>query len=171
MYTHLHVSTTDADKLFTAFARKPLGPGEFGAVTEATLALHFAQYSQTYLDKLGATLEEDRSTGLFVLKFREYLAHLPQELFDMKIEVVKAEIVRFNSAPTRARAGYYENKKVGFTAVVERVFPTKHDQYKKPIQLYVQNITVSGPSLSAVQDFNTKVSTGSYNRFLVNAFE
>lgn len=171
MYTHLYVSHEDADRLFIAFAPKPLGPGECGAVTEATLDEHFSKYGQTYLAKFDATLEQDRVNARYVLKFRQYLAHPPRELVDIQITVIQAEIVRFNSAPTKAKAGYYENPANGFSATVERVFPTQHDQYKKPIPLYAQNITVCGPTLEAVQDFNTRLSAGWWKRFLVNAFE
>ncbi len=171
MYTHLYVSKLGAEELFKAFARKPLKTGEAGPVTGATFQAHFSQYGATYLAKLPAGLEPVYSEDLFVLKFREYLAHMPLELVDMSIEVLKAEIVRFNSAPTKARAGYYENPKIGFRATVERVFPKQRDKYKKPAPLYAQNITVSGPSLAVVQEFNSKLSMGAWNRFLVNAFE
>ncbi len=170
MYTHIYTVRADAEKLFRELARKPLGPGETGLVTHATFNEHFTAFAVTYLDKLGAQLEINRD-GLFTLKFRRYLAHLPREFYDLEIQVTRAEIVRFNSAPTRARAGYYENPKTGFTATVERVFPTQDARYKNPAPVYVQNITVSGPSLGKVQEFNTKLSEGSYGRFLVNAFE
>ena len=171
MYTHIYVGKADAERLFKEFARKSLKPGETGTVTRATLDAHFAEFGMTYLPRLAAELEVERSKELYVLKFRKYLAHLPQEFAGMEIEVVKAEIVRFNSAPTGARSGYYENPKSGFIATVERVFPTQNDQYMKPAPLYAQNITVSGPSLAAVQEFNSKLSMGAYSRFLVNAFE
>ena len=166
MFVHLYVGAADAQKLFEENGKDPSH-----ALRGDSFLEHFNVYVECNLRRFGAILHIDRPSGLFVLKFRDYLAHLPQDFIDMEITIVKVEIVRFNSAPTSARAGYYENPKSGFTALIERVFPTQHDQYKKPVPLYAQNITVSGPSLDAAQEFNTKVSTGSYNRFLVNAFE
>lgn len=173
MYTHVYVSHKDAERLFATFAPKPPGPGEWGVVTEPTLEKHFARFSQTYLDKLAALLEDVRSKDLFVLKFNDYLPYLPTELVDMEIEPVKVEIVRMNSAPTKARAGYYEVPSKGLTASVERVFPTQYTNNgpRKMAPLYVQNIRVSGPSLKAAQEFNSKLSMGFYARSLVNAFE
>lgn len=173
MYTHVYVSRKDAKRLFATFARKPLGPGECGVVTEPTLEKHFAQYSQTYLDKLAAQLEDVRSEDLFVLKFDHYLPHLPTKLVDMEIEPLKVEIVRMNSAPTKARAGYYEVPSKGLVASVERVFPTQYTNSgsNKMAPLYAQNIRVSGPSLKAAQEFHSKISMGFYSRSLVNAFE
>ena len=175
MYTHLHVTRNDARRLFAEFASKP---GGNGWVTRGTLDAHFAEFGQTYLGKLGAQLEEDRRTGNFVLKFDRYLGHLPQEITDMGIVLVRAEIVRMKSAPIQARAGFYEAPNLGFTATVERVFPAECAHYAGGTirrggraMLYAQNIWVSGPSLEAAQEFNTKLSTGSCNRFLVNAFE
>src|SRR3954469_18337454 len=77
VFTHLHFDHDDADMLFRAFAPKPLKEGEAGLVTRATLDEHFAEFGQTSLPRLGATMEPDRPSGLFVVKFREYLAHLP----------------------------------------------------------------------------------------------
>lgn len=178
MYTHLHVTRDDARRLFAEFARKPLRPGESGTVMHSTFEAHFNDFGLTYLDKLGAHLAEDRRTGNFVLNFDRYLARLPQEIVDMGILVVRAEIVRMKSAPIRARAGFYEAVGLGFAATVERVFPAECAHYAGGVirrggqaMLYAQNIRVSGPSLEAVQEFNTKLSTGSYSRFLVNAFE
>lgn len=173
MYTHVYVSRKDAEQLFAAFARKPLGPGECGVETEATLEKHFAQYSQTYFDKLAAQFEDVRSEDLFMLKFNHYLPHLPTELVGMEIQPVKVEIVRMNSAPTKARAGYYEVPSKGLAATVERVFPAQYTNggREKIPPLYTQNIRVSGPSLKAAQDFNSKLSMGFYARSLVNAFE
>lgn len=170
MYTHVFVSPEDAKLLFIAFARRPLRPGEVGVVTGATLEEHFAECSQTYLAKLAAMLEQVRSEDLFVLKFDRYLPHLPVELLDMGIVPAKVEIVRFNSAPTSARAGYYEVSSEGLTATVERIVPTQHDR-SKPAGVYAQNIRVSGPSLEAVQEFHSKLCEGLHARALVNAFE
>lgn len=170
MFTHLYVSEADAKRLFEAFAPKPLAPGQFGAMTEATFERHFELYSSTHLGKLGASLDSEEPEGCYALKFREYVAHMPRELVDMGIELLRAEILRYHSAPTKARAGYYEDPASGFTATVERFFPTQAVS-NNPVPLYAQNIRVSGPSLKAAQEFNSKLSSGSFNRFLVNAFE
>ena len=173
MYTHLHITDDDARTLFTEYARRAWDTRP-GAVTHATLEEHFDEFSMTHLRKLGANLEQDYQSGTFVLKYNHYVPHLPQELAQHGIVPVSAEIVRFWNAPTKARAGYYEDAKLGFTAIVERVFPEQRTGYnnRTPIEpLYAQNIRVSGPSLAAVQEYNTKLCTGAYNRFLVNAFE
>ena len=171
MFTHLFTPNEDAALIFDILGRKPLRPGQAGAVTEATFGRHFDLYSQTYIDSIDAILEVDNAGNRFALKFRRYLAHVPQPLIDLRVRIIGAEIVRFNSAPTKARAGYYENEKDGFTATVERSYPAPHDLPKVPVLSYVQNITVGGPNLAAVREFNTKLSTGAYNRFLVDAFE
>lgn len=171
MYTRLFVTHDDAEKLFINFGRKPLEDGESGVETLATLDEHFNVYLQSYLDTLGATLEIDRREGLFVLNFDRYLAHVPPEIKVSGVSVVRAEIKRFNSAPTKARAGYYEDSTTGFSATVERTFPAQHDHYRKSVPLYAQNIVVAGPSLTDAQEFNSKLSCGFFNRFLVNAFE
>ena len=171
MYTHLYFTPEDAKRLFEAYARKPLRPGESGAVTEATFEGHFRQYLQTYLDPIGAVLKIVRHEELFVLKFNDYLSRMPKLIANMGISPVRAEIVRFNSAPTRARAGFYEDSKSGFSARVERVFPEQNTHYRKSAPMYAQNIRVSGPSLEAVQRFNTRLCSGDYGRFLVDAFE
>lgn len=171
MFTHLFITHDDAETLFIAYGRRPLKEGESGAVTLDTLDEHFAQFSQTYIDRLGAQLELDHTSGHFILKFREYLADLPIELYGLDIDPVRAEIRRLNNAPVKAKAGYYEDEKSGFSATIERVFPQGHGHFPNMSPAYVQNITVSGPTLRLVQEFNTKLSIGSYNRFLVNAFE
>ena len=171
MFTHLYVTRDDAGNLFKEFASKPLSEGQSGVVTRATLDAHFAEFGETYLRELGAALAAVPSEGLFVLKFGKYLAHLPQEFARLEVLVVRAEILRMNSALTQARAGYYEDTESGLIATVERVFPTTQRQDKGLTPLYVQNIMVSGPSLSRVQDFNTGLSCGHYEHFLVNAFE
>lgn len=171
VYTHLYINRNDARKLFDAFAPKPLKDGQFGAVTLPSFDAHFSEFRGTYLSKLGAMLEHERAEEMFVLKFDHYLARVPAELDKLEVIVVKAEIRRYNSAPTKARAGYYEDRQTGFYATVERVFPTQRDQHTKPAPLYAQNIIVSGHSLADVQKFNTNLSCGFYARFLVNAFE
>lgn len=171
MYTHLYVTPENAEKLFDAFARKSLGLGESGAVTHASFEKHFNDFPVTYLADLGASLERSRPNKLFFLQFSDYLAHTPQALLDLEIEPVKVTIRRFNSAPTKARAGYYEDVARGFSATVERIFPIQQDQSRRPVPLYAQNIVVSAPTLKAVQEANTKLSLGQWNRFLVNAFE
>lgn len=171
MYTHLYVTPENAERLFDAFARKPLGLGESGALTLPSFAEHFSKLPITYLADLGASLERSRPNKLFFLQFNDYLAHMPQALIDLEIEPVKVEIRRFNSAPTKARAGYYEDTARGFSATVERIFPIQQDQSGRPVPLYAQNIVVSAPTLKAVQEANSKLSMGHWNRFLVNAFE
>ena len=160
MYTHLYVSKADAEKLFAKLERKPLG---FDA--------HFRLTTSTYLVMLGATLEIAPPKGLFVLKFGGYLAHLPQALVDMKIEIIEAEIVRINSEPTRARPGYYESPEDGITATVERVITTTLYGNTLFAPSCADNMTVCGPSLSSVQTFNSELSTGDCDRFLVHGFE
>jgi hypothetical protein len=177
VFTHLHFDHDDADMLFRAFAPKSLKEGEAGLVTRGTLDEHFAEFGQASLPKLVATMEQDRANGLFVVKFREYLAHMPEPIVQLGVEVVRAEIVRFHSAPTNARAGYYENPDASFSATVERIFPEQYDssgncyQQRKVVPLYAQNIRVVGPTLAKVQELNTKLSAGHLNRFLINAFE
>lgn len=171
MDTNLFISRDDAEKLFTSFARKPLKDGECGFVTLATLDEHFSEYSQTYLDAIGAQLEIVYQKGLFVLRFDDYLAHIPRKLNEIDVSIAQAEIKRLNSAPTKARAGYYEDTVTGFAATVERTFPIQHIYYRKQAPLYAQNITVVGPSLAKAQEFNSKLSCGFFNRFLVDAFE
>lgn len=174
MFFHIYVTNDDAKRLFVAFARKPLKPGECGPMTQPTFELEFAQCLQTHLDKLGAQLEIVRSADMFVLKFNRYLPRLPVELIDMEIVPVKVEIVRFNSAPTKARAGYYEFERTGLTAVVERIYPVQREmdgRAKKGVPLYAQNIWVTGPTLAAALEHHSKLSMGSYARHMVNAFE
>ncbi len=167
MYTHLYVSYTDAERLFKKFGRKPLGPGESGCVTRSTLDEHFSEFGMTYIDRLDASLEPDRTDDTFVLKFSKYLPHVPRELVEMGIKVLRVEMVRYNSAPTSARAGYYESL-TGFTATVENVVSTQNG---KRVGAYAQNITLTGPSLMAAQQFNSQLSEGGSNHLLVNAFE
>lgn len=167
MFTNVFVTPEDAETLFEAFKRKE---GD-GATVLETFERHFAIYASTHLRDLEAILEIKRGEGYF-LNFKTYLPRLPQLLTEMGINPVKVQIVRFNHAPTKARAGWYENPAKGMEALVERVAPAQHTNYRKPIApLYAQNITVSGPSLKAAQEFNTRLSCGDYHRFLVNAFE
>lgn len=164
MYTHVYVSSDDAERLFAAFKGKDK-PESFENYIDS--------YNMCFLPKLGAQLEIVRSSGLFVLKFDHYLPHLPADLINMEIVPVKVEIIRMNSAPTKARAGYYAVPSKGLEATVERIFPTQSsDKRRKPVApLYAQNIRVTGPSLAKVQEFNSKLSMGFYTRALVNAFE
>jgi hypothetical protein len=171
MYTHLYINHENAEKLFKKFAPKPLKSGQSGLVTMATFGEHFAKYSQTPLVKLGTALESEPSRGRFVLKFDRYLPSMPQELVELGVEFIEVSIVRFNSAPIKARAGYYADPKSGFTATVDRICPRQILNGSCTTPLYAMNIFVSGPTLEAAQEFNTKLSGGSYNRFLVNAFE
>lgn len=171
MYTHLYINRENAEKLFKEFARKPLGPGENGLVTRATLGEHFTEFTQTPLAKLGTALESEPSRGRFVLKFDRYLPSMPRELVELGVEPVEVSIVRFNSAPIKARAGYYADPKSGFTATVDRICPRQILNGSCTTPLYAMNIFVSGPTLEAAQEFNSQLSGGSYNRFLVNAFE
>jgi hypothetical protein len=181
VYTHLYVAPADAKKLFLAFARKPLQPGQSGVVTRESFEEHFDEFSMTYLPKLEAALHEDSATDGFVLKFGRYLAELPSELVDLEVVPTMAEIVRMNSAPTRARAGYYKAPRLGCSATVERIRATKPVTPSRENRLVLevlvdtllnaQNIWVYGPTLEAAQKFNSKLSTGSTRRFLVNAFE
>ena len=83
----------------------------------------------------------------------------------MGIVVVRAEIVRHNSAPTRACGGYYEEELRGLSATVEPICASGADG--KPIAVHGQNITVAGPSLRAVQEFHSKLSRGRCGRLLV----
>ena len=177
MFTHLHISHAEARRLFECFAWKP---NPRGTVMRETLDQHFAEFSQAGLSRLGyaTNLERDNGPdGLFVIKFRDYLPHMPQEIVDMKLKVLKAEIVRPRSAPTQARAGYYEHKPIKFSAVVERIIPEQWKQLGSSVStvpvvpLYAQNIRVIGPSLAKVQEFNSKLSYGEFAHYLMNAFE
>ncbi|HMI09970.1 MAG TPA: hypothetical protein VK497_06250 [Candidatus Saccharimonadales bacterium] len=168
VYTHLSIDKDDAATLFDALASKP---GEFGAVTRATLDLHFADFCEVYFGALDASMWVERVGGRFSLRFNRYLPHMPELLLEREVKIVQAEIRRINSAPTKARAGYYEDRSMGFFAFVERVCPNLQNSYKTSVPLYAQNITVGGPSLAKAQMFNSKLSCGHYGRFLVNAFE
>lgn len=171
MYTHLLISKSDSEIVFLAMAKKPLKPGECGAVTEATLEEHFAKFSQTYMEQIDAILEKLTHRDCFVLKFRRYLTEVPTKLIDLKVEVLAAEIVRYGSAPTRAIAGYYSDPKAGMTAIVERVFPDQRVNSRIPEPLYAQHITVTGRSLADVRKFNAALSQGHCNRHLVDRME
>ncbi|MBH2007414.1 hypothetical protein I8H83_02330 [Candidatus Saccharibacteria bacterium] len=171
MFTHLFVTHDNAEKLFTNFAKETFEGDGCDLVAPETFDEYFEAYGQTYLNAIGAMLEIVHQKDLFVLRFDGYLAHVPQKLNEIDVSIAQAEIKRFSSAPTKARAGYYENAATGFVATVERTFPTQHLYYRKQVPLYAQNITVTGPSLADAQDFNTKLSCGFFKRFLVNAFE
>jgi hypothetical protein len=170
VYTHLHVSRSDARKLFRAYAPKPLKPGQSGVVTMSTLDKHFAEYGETHLAKIGAKLVEDKAAGTFVLKFGHVLTAVPDEMAKKGVKVVKAQIVRMNNAPTRARAGIYFDSRTSMFATVERVAPTDHAS-GRPIPVFAQNIFVSGPTLLEVLAFNSKLSQGFSNRFMMFPFE
>lgn len=167
MYTHLIIRHDDAEILFDAFAPKALKPGEAGFITEATLDEHFKLYGRTHLRKLGASLELDYRTGNFILMFREYLAYVPEILEEMFIRIKSVEIRRFDTAPTSAKAGYYEFIDPPATATVERV--VSRDSDKKSV--YVQNIIVTARDLEEAQRYNTLLSTGQLGHRMVNAFE
>ena len=163
MYTHLFIDHDSADTLFDAFAPKPLKEGEIGVVTGATLDEHFAQYGQTYLGRLGCTLERDRRREMFVLKFGDYLPQIPQLLLDCNVEIMAAEIVRFNSSVTRAQPGYYEGPAFEVGAIVE---PVASDHSG----LNAQNIRVWGPALDIVQEYHEKLCTGDWEVGRVRTF-
>jgi len=176
MYTHLLIPPESAEKLYPLSLEGVAVIGgrrvrDAGRVVGASLADHFDQYTQTYVRRLGCTMEFERRTELFSLRYREYLAEVPAELIEMGIEIVGAEIHRFQSAPTRARAGYYVWPQRQATATVERVFPTQYDNYRAPVPLYAQNIDVKAKTLRDAQGFNSKLSQGHFNRFLVDAWE
>jgi hypothetical protein len=176
VYTHLVVAKESAEKLYPMVLEGAAYIGErqireAGDVVGETLDSHFHEYGIAYLKRPGCSMELDSSTGMYVLKFRDYLPEVPQMLMELQIEIVGAEIVRFQSAPTKARAGFYHWRGHEATATVERVFPTQNDQYKKPAPVYAQNITVKASSLAEVIEFNSKLSQGHFNRFLVDAWE
>ena len=176
MYVHLLVTPESADKLYPYATEMAATVGSkrvraSGVVVGTDLMDHFNQYSQAYLHRLDCSMELERRSGLFSLRYREYLPEVPAELVKMGIKIVGAELIRSQSAPTKARAGFYRWPQRNATATVERVFPTQHDQYKKPIPLYAQNIHIQGMSLKDVQEFNSKLAQGHFNRFLVAAWE
>ena len=179
MFTHLYVSHEDAEKLFKALAppRKEQGRQTVGA----SLDEHFKRFTQIYLEQLDATMEKGKPSPLsvyqkpvdlsesFVVKFRRFLPTLPDQFAELDIGKYVAELVRTNCAPTKARAGYYEDGLNGFCALVEHVAAQKPD--KKPLPLYVHNITLSGLSLEHVHKWNRDLSQGELERLLVHAFE
>lgn len=176
MYTHLPINRKWASVLYPWAIEGAAQLGDtklrdYGVIMGVNLDDHFARYGQAFIRRLGCAMEFERTTSLFSLRFRKYLPEVPQALQCMGIEIVGAEIVRFQSAPTRARAGFYHWTPRNATATVERVFPTQHDQYKKPIPLYAQNIHVRAQSLKDAQEFNSKLSQGHFNRFLVDPWE
>jgi len=173
MYVHLLVSEESAEKIF-ALARKRRTKG---AELGNNLWDHFTQYSQVYVQALDCTMEMERRSvdpQLFSLHFRQYLAEVPPELAKMKIGIVGVELHRFHSAPTAAVAGFYRCStwtEEDITATVERVFPTQHEYGKKPEPLYAQNIEVKGPTLKSVLDFNSALSQGGTNEYLMEPWE
>ncbi len=177
MFTHLYISHAEARRFFERFAWKP---DSHGVTMRSTLDAHFADFSEAGLSRLGYGTRLNRDKGpedLFVIKFRDYLPHMPEEILDMRLRVVMAEIVRPRSAPTQARAGYYEHKPIKFNATIERIIPEQWKQTGNSVStelsapLYAQNIRVVGPSLAKVQEFNSKLSYGTFAYYLVNAFE
>lgn len=172
MFIHISVSKGDAKLLYDMILRdRRLAEGDNNE--PEVFSSYFAQYLQKYLDRLDANLCIDRRDNLYVLKFNGYLSRMPAILTSLHIIPIAVEVVRFNSAPTSARAGYYESFSAGFSALVERIFPVQYNggSAVKVAPLYAQNIRVKARTLDEALDFNSRLSAGLLGEFMVNAFE
>lgn len=169
MYTHLLISTEDAEKVFNARL------GDTGAEIlqphGKTFEKHFRAEEDLWIQRLHARLAAVPAESCFELQFGEYLSEVPALLDELGVTILRAEIRRFNNAPTKARAGYYEDPKRGLRATVERVVVASDRRHADRAPLYAQNLIVSGPTLAAVQEFNSNLSMGSYGRFRIHSFE
>lgn len=176
MYTHLYVSKAQALRVISA-----LGIPEAALTGPDPVRLESgidATMESTLLPELfinGHPIQQFGHVdmeGPFVLKFPRYLPRLPQLLDTLDLQILVAEIVRLNSAPTKAQAGYYEDKSNGFFATVERVVPTKQRSGEVLEAVYAENIRVAALSLEHVQHAHTRLSEGKMECcYLVNAFE
>jgi hypothetical protein len=166
MRTDLLLSRETAGQLF------PLSHQATHGHSHETFTTYFNKYcGGVRLTSLGCVLEPSALDDRFFLWYDHYLAEVPSQLTERGIVPIGAKLTRTNNAPTRARAGFYRSDKHHATASVERVFPRCQDSAQKLPPLFVQNITVTASTLAAANAFNTLVSTGSANRFLVNAWE
>lgn len=187
MYTHIYVTPDDAERLYDLLSDSSLTTRGFSYSRKSTFQDHFIGQMTARLPALEMTVQAVRDGQIFKLVYKDYLPKMPDGIIDLGITPVKAEIVRMANAPTRARAGYYANESLGLVATVENVFPASenlhgdhrlvaqahHDTNKRTTTLryYAQNIRVSGPTLEAAQEFNSSLSQGFFNRFLVHPFE
>lgn len=167
MYTNLYVTREGAEKLYDMFAVLPWGEG--GSLP-SSIDQYVRKHGQVHMPKLGTTMYEDKASGLFSLGYSYYLPHVPAGIAQANVSIVKAEIVRSNNAPTKARAGYYEDVRKGFSATVERTL-SSNSTNNRAVPLYAQHLKVVARTLEEAQSYNTKLSTGYLNRLLVNAFE
>lgn len=176
MHTYVYVEPRDAKRLYDLFSDSSPSARKVSYREQSPFEEHFREVTSAYLPGLEMIMEVERGGRIFKLTYRNYLPEMPDAIVDLGITPVKVEIARFNNAPTRARAGYYANPSTGFAATVERIYPNQNgnNNYwgtKRQEPLYAQNIVVAGPTLEAVQKFNTNLATGAFNRFLVHAFE
>ena len=163
--TDLLLSKESAAQLF------PLTP-QASWHSHETFTTYFNKYmGGAALHFLGCQLLPSHLDGPFVLQFDHYLAEVPAQLAKLGITPIGAKLTRINTAPTRARAGFYRSAKQRATATVERTFPVHQQQERKLPPLYVQNIVVTADTLANAAAFNTLVSLGQANRFLVHAWE
>jgi hypothetical protein len=162
MYTHLFITKEDAERLHNTFVYKPIPRAEIGLLTRP-FKEHFRVYTEVYIDVLEANMRIDKAHGGFVLEFGRYIPCLPGPLEELNIVPVLAEIRRFNNAPTRAPAGYYEDRQYGLYATIEEVVPSGGS-------VCAQNLVVSAPSLEDVQDFNERLSKGECRNLLKRMF-
>jgi hypothetical protein len=113
----------------------------------------------------------------FLLEFNGYLPDVPEFLNELDIVPIGAEIKRFDSAPTKATAGYYVWQEEGrnATATVERIFPKQFDltssQNEPVVPLYAQNILVKGSSLPIAREFHNMISQGLADKFRTDTWE
>jgi hypothetical protein len=154
MYTNMSITDASAMKIITALYanQKPR--------SMQTLTLEIE----------GRPTTTRKTSNGYVLEFGSYLVAMPQLLIALEIEPTVVELVRPNNAPTKAHAGYYRDEETGCSATVERVLFVS-DEGRQSRNYFIHNIRVSGPSLTAVQEYNSKLSSGALNDQRVHAFE
>jgi len=163
MDAHLLITPASASRLYACGVSQESG-------VKSDFVSEIEQRNEINLSRFGCQLVIERRSGLFFLRYCEYLSEVSTELVGMGVEVVGAELIRFRSAPTRARAGSYAWPRCGVTATVERVLPEAGD-HETSGALYAQNVSVQGPSLQEVLECNSKLSQGHCGRFLVHSWE
>lgn len=131
---------------------------------------HFVAHDTIELHNLGVTMGIDRETDLFYIDYTEYLTELPERLKPL-VKLARVELMRPNSAPTQARAGFYRWPDLDAQATVEHVFPARLGQTEVSTPFYVQNIKVSGPSIEDTTRLNSDLSRGLCEEYLVHAWE